>query len=276
MKKLLLLILFVIITYLLLIQSQQTEEGFSSYDNNNNKTNNNKVVLNCYLFYTNKCPHSKRFLDSSWKTISKKYSNKVVFSKIDCHDQNTKQLAKVFNVKEVPAIFMVRDMNNEQLDKVEFLDERTPTNFENFIVKQIQLNKKLESFEDKNQNQPTTLNSMDDVEFYEFEDTINKKYEYSIKYKSGPGKNKKNIIQKINEKETPGVKAWQGAYTVISEYIRQQAATADEKNKLAYEIRNKIADWHLCDPDILNNVKKNITDPIDIDVNQALVYACGF
>jgi hypothetical protein len=278
MKKLLLLILFVIITYLLLIQSQQTEEGFSSYDNNNNKnnkTNQNKVVLNCYLFYTNKCPHSKRFLDSSWKTISQKYSNKVVFSKIDCHNQNTKQLAKVFNVTSVPAIFMVRDMNNETLNKVEFLDERTSTNFENFIVKEINMNRQSESFE--NQNQPTgtsiPLNSMDDVEFYEFEDMINKKYEYSIKYKSNPIK---NIIQKINEKETPGLKAWQGAYTVISEYIRQNAQTLDDKNKLAYEIRNKIADWHLCDPDILNNVKQNITDPIDMDVNKALVYACGF
>jgi thioredoxin-related protein len=276
MKKLLLLILFVIITYLLLIQSQQTEEGFSSYDKNNNKKyNKKKAVLNCYLFYTDKCLHSKRFLDLSWKTISKKYSNNVVFTKIDCHDPNTKQLAKVFNVTSVPAIFMVKDMNNEELDKVEFLDERTPTNFENFIVKQINLNRKSESFE--NQDQPTgtsiPLNSMDDVEFYEFEDTINKKYEYSIKFKSNPIK---NIIQKINEKETPGLKAWQGAYTVISEYIRQNAETLVDKNKLAYEIRNKISDWHLCDPDILNNVKQNITDPIDMDVNKALVYACGF
>jgi hypothetical protein len=276
MKKLLLLILFVIITYLLLIQSQQTEEGFSSYDSNNNnnkKTNNNKAVLNCYLFYTDKCPHSKRFLDSSWKTISKKYSNKVVFSKIDCHDQNTKQLSKVFNVTSVPAIFMVRDMNNEKLDKVEFLGERTPTNFENFIVKQIQLNRQSESFENQPTSTPTLLNSMDEVEFYEFEDMINKKYEYSIKYKSNP---MKNIIQIINEKDTPGLHAWQGAYTVISEYIRQTAPTLDDKNKLAYEIRNKISDWHLCDPDILNNVKRNITDPIDMDVNKALNYACGF
>ncbi len=275
MKKLLLLILFVVITYLLLIQSQQTEEGFSNYDNINNKMNKNKAVLNCYLFYTDKCPHSKRFLDSSWKTISQKYSNKVVFSKINCHDMNTKQLCKVFNITEVPAIFMVKDMNNEHLDKVEFLDERTPTNFENFIVKQINLNNQSESFENKNQSttKPISLNSMDDVEFYELEDTINKKYEYSINYKSNP---KKNIIQKINEKETPGLKAWQGAYTVINEYIRQNAPTLNEKNKLAFEIRNKIADWHLCDPDILNNVKRNITDPIDMDVNKALVYACGF
>jgi restriction endonuclease len=170
---------------------------------------------------------------------------------------------------------MVRDMNNEKLNKVEFLDERTSTNFENFIVKEINMNRQSESFE--NQNQPTTtsipLNSMDDVEFYELEDMINKKYEYSVKFKSNPIK---NIIQKINEKETPGLKAWQGAYTVISEYIRQNASTLDDKNKLAYEIRNKIADWHLCDPDILNNVKQNITDPIDMDVNKALVYACGF
>lgn len=277
MKKLLLLILFVIITYLLLIQSQQTEEGFSSYDNNNNKkSNKNKAVLNCYLFYTDKCLHSKRFLDLSWKTISEKYSNNVVFTKIDCHDPNTKQFAKVFNVTSVPAIFMVKDMNNEQLDKVEFLDERTPTNFENFIVKQINLNRQSESFENLNQTatpKPTLLNSMDDVEFYELEDMINKKYEYSIKFKSNP---MKNIIQKINEKETPGLKAWQGAYTVMSEYIRQNAETLDDKNKLAYEIRNKISDWHLCDPDILNNVKRNITDPIDMDINNALIYACGF
>jgi hypothetical protein len=283
MKKLLLLILFVIITYLLLIQSQQTEEGFSNNINNNksNKTNQNKVVLNCYLFYTNNCPHSKRFLDSSWKTISQKYSNNIVFSKIDCHDQNTKQFAKVFNVSSVPAIFMVRDMNNEELNKVEFLGERTPTNFENFIVKEINLNRQSESFENinlnQNQNQPTTtpipLNSMDDVEFYQFEDMINKKYEYSVNFKSNP---MKNIIQKINEKETPGLKAWQGAYAVMSEYIRQNAQTLDEKNKLAYELRNKIADWHLCDPYILNNVKQNITDPIDMDVNSALIYACGF
>jgi hypothetical protein len=277
MKKLLLLILFVIITYLLLIQSQQTEEGFSNNINNNksNKPNQNKAVLNCYLFYTNNCPHSKRFLNSSWKTISQKYLNNVVFSKIDCHDQNTKQFAKVFNVSSVPAIFMVRDMNNKEFNKVEFLDERTPTNFENFIVKEINLNRQSESFE--NLNQPTVtpipLNSMDDVEFYQFEDMINKKYEYSVNFKSNP---LKNIIQKINEKETPGLKAWQGAYTVMSEYIRQNAQTLDEKNKLAYEIRNKIADWHLCDPDILNNVKQNITDPIDMDVNTALIYACGF
>jgi hypothetical protein len=169
---------------------------------------------------------------------------------------------------------MVKDMNNEQLDKVEFLDERTPTNFENFIVKQINLNRQSESFENLNQTPtPTLLNSMDDVEFYELEDMANKKYEYSIKFKSNPIK---NIIQKINEKETPGLKAWQGAYTVMSEYIRQNAETLDDKNKLAYEIRNKISDWHLCDPDILNNVKRNITDPIDMDINNALIYACGF
>jgi hypothetical protein len=262
MKKLLLLILFVIITYLLLIQSQQTQtkEGFS---------NKKKGVLNCYVFYTDKCPHSKRFLDSSWNELSKKYSDKVVFTKIDCHDKNTKNLCKVFNVKSVPAIFMVNDMDNND-NKVEFLEERTPAKFENFIVKQISLNSSSESFETTSTTPsiPST-----EVEFYEYEDTINKKYEYSIKYKSNP---EKNIVQKINEKETPGLKAWQGAYTVMNEYIRQNANTLDEKKKLAYEIRNKIADWHLCDPDILDSVKGNITDKDDMDVNKALSYACGF
>ena len=49
---------------------------------------------------------------------------------------------------------------------------------------------------------------------------------------------------------------------------------------LRYKIKNNIADWHLCDPDILNTLQKNIgvmeNNSEDMDTIKSLQYGCGF
>ena len=119
---------------------------------------------------------------------------------------------------------------------------------------------------------------INDVEFYHNEDLVNEEYQYSIKYKD-PKKSQYNLSQTINEKKSQ-LKSWQGSYTVISEYIRNNAETLNDKKDLAYNIKDKLAEWHLCDIDILNRIKNNIStienNQIDLDINQAIQYACGF
>ena len=283
------LLFFIIIIYLLLFYlndvSQVNRENFQ----NQNQNSNSKGSLNCYFFYTYNCPHSQKLLRTHWKTLNEKYSNKILFNKIDCLHPNTKEISNKFNVKEVPSIVVFKDSPNNNITSnlVEFKGERTLSNLENFLIKQINLNSNSsssssENFVDKT-NSLSQFNTIkedviNDVEFYHNEDLVNEEYEYSIKYKD-PKKSQYNLSQTINEKKSQ-LKSWQGSYTVISEYIRNNAETLNDKKDLAYNIKNKIAEWHLCDIDILNRIKNNISslenNQIDLDINQAVQYACGF
>jgi hypothetical protein len=134
-----LLAIFVIIIYLFLIYfpnyDQSRKEGFYGGPKH--------LSFICYLFYTNKCPHSLNFLNTHWKNISQKYSNKMTFVTVDCYDTENKNFCKALNLKDVPRILVVKDRtdinNNNIADKTEFVGERTASNFENFIVDQINL-----------------------------------------------------------------------------------------------------------------------------------------
>ena len=290
----LMLLFFIITIYLLLFYlndlSQVNRENFQNQNSNSNSNlnSNSKGTLNCYFFYTYNCPHSQKLLRTHWKTLNEKYSNKILFNKIDCLDPNTKEISNKFKVKEVPSIVVFKDSPNNNgitSNLVEFKGERTLTNLENFLIKQINLNSN-ENFVDNTNSKSNSLaklntikeNVLNDVEFYHNEDLNNEEYEYSIKYKD-PKKSQYNLSQTINEKKSQ-LKSWQGSYTVISEYIRNNAETLNDKKDLAYNIKDKLAEWHLCDIDILNRIKNNISslenNQIDLDINQALQYACGF
>ncbi len=292
--------IFIVLSYLLLFYLNT--ESFRSFRNIiknknverfTNYGNGNKGPLNCYLFYAYNCPHSQKFLQTHWKNLSNKYSNKIVFNKIDCHHPNTKGICKIFNVKETPTILITTNSynpgenNNNRDDIVEFTEERTSSNFENFLVQQISKYER-ESFQDSTQintntdpniNAPTTRSVVDDVEFSQTEDPKAMKAQYCIKYKD-PIKSDLNRCQNIDEKLIPNVKAWQGAYTLMNEFIKTNAKTLEEKNELAYKVRNNIADWHLCDPDILNTLEKNIgvmeNNQDDMDTIKSIKFACGF
>ena len=292
----LMLLFFIITVYLLLFYlndiSQVNRENFQ----NQNQNQKLKGSLNCYFFYTYNCPHSQKLLRTHWKTLNEKYSNKILFNKIDCLDPNTKEINNKFNVKEVPSIVVFKDYpNNNSITSnlVEFKGERTLANLENFLITQINLNSNSSSSSNENfdntKNTKNTKNSLsklntiredviNDVEFYHNEDLVNEEYQYSIKYKD-PKKSQYNLSQTINEKKSQ-LKSWQGSYTVISEYIRNNAETLNDKKDLAYNIKDKLAEWHLCDIDILNRIKNNIStienNQIDLDINQAIQYACGF
>ena len=297
-QLILMLIIFIIIMYLLLFNvnlntnlnlnfQQINLETFENNSNSNitniSNSNNKKEVLNCYLFYAYNCAHSQKLLKSHWKTLNEKYSNKIVFNKIDSLHPNTKEISKKFKIKEVPAIIIFKDsdiLNNNNNNIVEFKGERTLSNLENFIIKQLninELNKSNENFVDTKLN-TVKEDIINDVEFYHNEDLNKEEYQYSIKYKD-PEKSQYNLSQTINEKNSR-LKSWKGSYTVISEYIRYNTKTLKDKKDLAFKIKDKIAEWHLCDPDILNIIKKNIStmenNQEDLDINEAIRFACGF
>ena len=283
------LIIFIIIIYFLLFNFNFQQINLETFENSNNNSsissssNNKKEVLNCYLFYAYNCAHSQKLLKSHWKTLNEKYSDKIIFNKIDSLHPNTKEISKKFKIKEVPAIIIFKDtdiLNNNNNNIVEFKGERTLANLENFIIKQLninELNKSNENFVDTKLN-TVKEDIINDVEFYHNEDLNKEEYQYSIKYKD-PEKSIYNLSQTINEKNSQ-LKSWQGSYTVMSEYIRYNTKTLKDKKDLAFKIKDKIAEWHLCDPDILNIIKKNISamenNQEDLDINEAIRFACGF
>ena len=290
----LMLLFFIISVYLLIFYLND----ISQVNRENFQNQNLKGSLNCYFFYTYNCPHSQKLLRTHWKTLNEKYSNKILFNKIDCLHPNTKEISNKFHIKEVPSIVVFKDSpnNNNSITSnlVEFKGERTLANLENFLIKQINLNSNSSSNSSSSSNEnfdntKNTKNSLsklntikedviNDVEFYQNEDLANEEYQYSIKYKD-PKKSQYNLSQTINEKKSQ-LKSWQGSYTVMSEYIRNNAETLNDKKDLAYNIKDKLAEWHLCDIDILNRIKNNISlienNQIDLDINQAVQYACGF
>ncbi len=309
-----LLIAFTIVVYFLLfylkpyLESFEVNEGFSNQqdiDNNheNNKKGNDVLgtlinpnqTINMFLFYAYNCPHSQKLLQTHWSELQNKYGDSIVFNKIDCYHPDTKHLPKVFNVKTTPAIFMIKEPigvkdTSDSIDKIEFQGERTMENIEKFILDNLQnmnnentVKKTKEDFEgeeEKSTPAPTEQGTEDDFKDIFFTKTENigsKDYKYCIKYAN---RTSANQCQHINEKETPQIKAWQGAYTMMNQFIKEKGKTLDEKKNLADKIKNHLADWHLCDKDILESIRKNTekekNNQDDLDSNMAMQYGCGF
>jgi hypothetical protein len=267
-KTFAILLFFTLVIYLFLLNNQSIE-GFTD----------NKIDLNFYVFYTNSCPHSKKFFKDNWDPLRQKYGNKIIFNKIDCNDQNMKPICNNFEVKSVPSIYLISD-NNNKLNKIPYNGVRSLDNLEKFLNENIDklnvLNKK------ENFNNSEINPSMNDpVDFEQMEDIHNKTYKYCINYRD-PKKNKFNICQKINEKETPHLKSWQGAYSVVNEYLNKVTSpnSLADKKAIAFKNQNNLADWHLCDPILLQTIKNNVlslpNNKDDLDVNTAIQYACGF
>jgi hypothetical protein len=270
-KIFILLLSFTIIVYVYLIYNPNIE-GFIV-------NNNNKTILNFYVFYSEKCPHSNIFLNTNWNILRQKYANKIIFNKIDCDDVNTKGICINFGVKSVPTIYIVKEKDDtEKDDKIIFQGERSLENLEKFLNHHIELNEK-EFFENTSTSKQIKPTINDIVEFEQLEDPKKKEYSYCIKYKD---EDKKifNHCQNINEKETPNIKSWQGSYTVIGDYLKTVAKNLEEKKQVAFKNKDNISDWHLCDPILLQTIKTNtelMTDnKEDLDVNKSIEYACGF
>lgn len=266
-KQLIILLLFTLIVYLFLLNNKTNIEGFTSTED-----------INFYVFYTNSCPHSKKFFKDNWDILRKKYGNNIIFNKIDCNDPNMKQICNSFDVKSVPTIYLIKEKGN----KIPYKGVRSLDNLEEFIKKNANVynntnnantnnnaNKK-ESF--LTERKPTVD---DPVDFEQYEDMNNKKYKYCINYRDSELE-KYNHCQMINEKETPNLKAWQGAYSVLSEYLSDKV----DKKTIAFKHKDDISNWHLCNPILLESIKQNIVampnNKNELDINDAIQYACGF
>ncbi len=303
-----LLIAFTIAIYFLLFYLKPYFESFeSSLEGFENKEENvlgklinpNKTI-NMFMFYAYDCPHSQKLLQTHWKDLQQKYGDSIVFNKIDCYHPDTKHLPKVFNIKKTPAIFMIKEPigaknTTDSVDKIEFKGERTMENIEKFILDNLSdkndTAKTKEEFEGEDQEetkdtsttttpQPTEgTNDIDlsDVFFTKTENIGSKDYKYCIKYAT---RTSANQCQQINEKENPQIKAWQGAYTMMNQFIKENGKSLEDKKNLAYKIKNHLSDWHLCDKTILDSVKKNTesepNNQEDLDSNTAMQYGCGF
>jgi hypothetical protein len=276
--------------------SSSSVEGFENKEENVlGKLMNPNQTVNMFMFYAYDCPHSQKLLQTHWKDLQHKYGESIVFNKIDSYHPDTKHLPKVFNVKSTPAIFMIKEPigaknTTDSIDKIEFKGERTIENIEKFILDNISdktnSRKTKEEFEAEGEEEsekiPTeTTSPIDDelkeIYFTKTENLGSRDYKYCVKYADRASSNQ---CQHINEKETPQLKAWTGAYTMMNQFIKEKAKTVDEKKNLAYKIKNHLADWHLCDKTILDSVKKNTANEQnnqeDIDSNTAMQYACGF
>jgi hypothetical protein len=240
-------------------------------------------VLVFYVFYSDNCPHSQKFIKEQWNILREKYANKVVFNKINCGEESSKGMCKTFGVKSVPAICLAKE--NEK--PIFFKGVRSLDNLEKFLNQHIELsnnNNHTEFFEKEtehqNQNKVKLPTINDLVEFEQNEDMTNKTYKYCIKYMDEE-KKQFNHCQTINEKETPNLKSWQGSYSVVSDYLKRVTGKGNlaDKKMVAFKNKDHLADWHLCDPILLQTIKSNVEkigDKDDMDINTAIQYGCGF
>jgi hypothetical protein len=258
-------------------------------------TNNEKSVLNFYLFYSNNCPHSQKFLNDQWNILRKKYANKVIFNKFNCDEEKSAGICKLFDIKSVPTIcLMYESYTKSQNQKFVFEGVRSLENLEKFLNNHIELNTNTntEFFKESKSNSKSEIEmevkktkmqpTMNDlVEFEKIEDIKNKNYKYCIKY-NDEDKKEFNHCQSIDEKETPNLKSWQGSYTVVSDYLKKVTRKGDlqDKKTIAFKYRDQLADWHLCDPILLQTIKTNIEslpdNKDDMNINAAIEYGCGF
>ncbi len=252
-------------------------------------------VLEFYVFYSDSCPHSQKFLNEQWNVLREKYANKVVFNKVNCGEENSKGICKTLGVKSVPAICLMNETNKP----IFFKGVRSIDNLEKFLNNHIELhnnnnnNKNINhtntntEFFDKDSKDSKDNKKMVDVlptsndlvEFEQNEDMTNKTYKYCIKYMD-EDKKQYNHCQTINEKETPNLKSWQGSYSVVSDYLKRVTGKGNlqEKKMITFKNKDKLADWHLCDPILLQSIKTNVEkigDKDDMDINTAIQYGCG-
>lgn len=253
-------------------------------------------ALNFYLFYSPECPHCQKFLNEQWPTLSRKYKSQIVFNKINCLEDNDKNICKRFNIKSVPALFLV-----EGDTQLKFHGERSLERITDFLDRNLK-----ERFEEKNNSSekttvPTstpeiiisdTLPAEEptkapkpkvtglvpcNAELTKLEDLDDEVYEYCVKY---PKEYKKyNLCLKANLRKHSerNVRPHQLAYTVLAEHIRRCSGNdADTMKKNTYKIKDKIAEWGLCQRELLEQIRNQSTDQVDKDVASAFLYGCGF
>lgn len=245
-------------------------------------------VLLFYLFYTEDCPHSNKFMNEQWLTLSRKYQGKILFDKFDCRNSKNKAICESFNIKSVPALFLIEGDTHLQ-----FRGERTLNRIDSFLAKNLK-----EHFETNlNKNQPKiiisdTLPSEEslptersfkkidlilplDAELTKNEDYADEIYEYCVKY---PEKYKEyNSCLSANIKKEKGIKPYQLAYTILSTHIRRSSG-GDPKimKKNAYQLKDKIAEWGLAQKELLEQIYNQSQDQEDQDIASAFLHACGF
>ena len=264
-KQLTILLLFTLIIYLFLLNNKTKIEGFTSSQD-----------INFYVFYTDSCPHSKKFFKDNWDILRKKYGNHIIFNKIDCNDPNMKPICNSFEVKSVPSIYLIKEKGN----KIPYKGIRSLDNIEDFLKRNTNINNNNNNNNNNNTRKESFLTERkptidDPVDFEQYEDINQKKYKYCINYRDESLK-KYNKCQMINETETPHLKAWQGAYSVLSEYLSDKT----DKKTIAFKHKDDISNWHLCNPILLQSIKQNIesipNNQNELDINDAIQYACGF
>uniref|UniRef100_A0A6C0E7J3 Thioredoxin domain-containing protein n=1 Tax=viral metagenome TaxID=1070528 RepID=A0A6C0E7J3_9ZZZZ len=261
--------IYLIITYLNPIHKDTHIEGFSNNSNNKNS-------LNLYLFYTEDCPHSKKFLNDQWITLKKKYQSQIVFNEFNCKEESSKGICKRFQIKIVPAIFLIEDTTH-----LEFKGTRSLQRLQEFLDKNIKDHR-----ENFNQSSSTDVIVSDDLpattnekipcdaELSKVEDLDKEFYEYSIKYPKPYSQY--NMTLNANLKKEKNIKPYQLAYTIIHEHIRRCGNNDLETMKeAAYKMKDKIAEWGLAQRELLEQIRKqNNSD--EKNVTTAIMYAAGF
>ena len=270
--------IYFIITYLNPIHHNHTsiKEGFNTGNS-----------LNLYLFYTEDCPHSKKFKNDQWKILKNKYQLQIVFNEFNCKEESSKSICKRFQIKIVPAIFLINDETH-----LEFKGERSIKRLEDFLDKNIKDHK--EHFNDsKNDSKsesksdivisdvlPATPQDNSkvkvpcDAELTKVEDIDKEFYEYSVKYPKEFSQY--NMTLSADLKKEKNIKPYQLAYTIIHEHIRRCGNNELETmKKIAYKMKDKIAEWGLAQRELLEQIRKqNI--PSEKDITTAIMYAMGF
>jgi hypothetical protein len=260
--------IYLIITYLNPIHHQPIKEGF--FNNNS---------LNLYLFYTEDCPHSKKFLNEQWPILKKKYQSQIVFNEFNCKDESSKGICKRFQVKIVPAIFLIEDTTH-----LEFKGDRSLQRLEDFLDRNIKDHR--EHF-----NQPTSKVIVSDnlpaikppvklskvpcdAELTKTEDLDKEEYSYSIKYPEEYSQY--NMTLNANLKKEKNIRPHQLAYTIIHEHIRRCGGNDLETMKqVAYKMKDKIAEWGLAQRELLEHIRKQ-NDSSEKGVTTAIMFAMGF
>ena len=159
------------------------------------------------------------------------------------------------------------------------INDTTITRKEHFVDTETEQTEQTEKEAKQKKDVIPTIN--DFVEFEQNEDMPNKTYKYCIKYMDDD-KTQFNHCQTINEKETPNLKSWQGSYSAVSEYLNKITGKGNlqDKKMVAFKNKDNLADWHLCDPVILQTIKTNVEkmpdNKDDLDINTAIEYGCGF
>lgn len=246
--------------------------------------------LNFYLFYTESCPHSIKFLNEQWLTLSRKYKGKILFNKFDCGQANNKEICKRFNISSVPALFLIegdthlRFRGERSLDRIDsFLNKNLKEHFESQPTSEPEPTPEIIISDTLPSEEPELIKTFEkrdlilpwDAELTKTEDFDDEIYEYCVKY---PLKYKKhNLCLSVNLKKEKGLQPYQVAYTVLATHLRKSSQRdPEEMKKTAYKLKDTIAGWGLAQKELLQEIYNKSEDQEDKDIVKAFLYACGF